>query len=87
MSPRVDVEDRAMAAELQLDGFRGRALDGDLFADDPQRLPLAVEADLVRVRRVQLLHVDVVLVGPHDREPPPDPLVVPDRHTEERRLG
>jgi hypothetical protein len=82
----IHVEDRAVAAELHLDGLWRGPLDPDLFADDSKRLPLAVPLDLVLVRRVQLFNEDVVLVGADDRQAPADALVVADVHAKERRL-
>ena len=80
-------EDRPVPAELQLDDLAAPSLDLDLFADDPQRLPRAVEPHLVRVRRVHLLDVHVFLIGADDRQPPGDPLVVSDRDADKRRLA
>ena len=73
------MEDRTVTAELQLDGLRRPALDLDLVADDAQRLPGAVPPHLVRVRRIDLLDVDVLLVGADDRQAPGDAIVVPER--------
>ena len=76
-----------MAAELQLDASRCRALDRNLFADDAQRFPGAVEADLVGVGGVDFLDVDIVLIGAGDGEPPRETIVVADGHADKRRLS
>ncbi len=80
-------EDRAVAAEFQLDDLVAASLHSDRVSHDPQRFPRPVESHLVPVRRVDLFDVDVFLVGADDREAPRDAFVVPERHAHERRLG
>src|SRR5512134_3455237 len=76
-----------MAAELEPDRLRRAALDGDLFTNDPQRLPPVLPAHLVRIRRIDFLDVDIVLIGADDRQPPGDPVVVTETDADERRFA
>ena len=60
------VKNGTVAREPQFDRLRITVFDPDLFADDAYRFPLSVPLHLVAIRRVQLLDINILLVGADD---------------------
>ena len=87
MVRRVDVEDRPVTAELQIDLSAVRlALDWNFSVTIFSGSQAAVVHRLAVVRRVQILDEDVLEVGAGDRQTPGERVVVADAHADKRRL-
>ena len=85
------IDDGAVPRDHYFDGARrGLAFDANLLAHDLGRHPLAVVLELVRIRRITLLDVEVLRVGERGGEAPRHLAVVTDDdpgHARQRNTG